>query len=232
MDFTRRIYGYCERGFGPGPGADAFWAEPINAITNGSFILAAILGLALALRARRLDGPVGWLIATTFCVGVGSFLFHTYAMVWAALADTIPIAIFILGYFAISMRCYAGCGWGKSLLLSLAFLVAMIAVSWVLNQLLRDVIGGSVSYVPALLALLGVGLWLHARAHPAGAWLIATAGVFAISIMARAADRPLCAHFLVGTHWIWHLLNGIVLGSLIVALIRHGNRVEGARAAP
>jgi hypothetical protein len=32
----------------------------------------------------------------------------------------------------------------------------------------------------------------------------------------------------MGTHWIWHLLNGVVLGSLTVALIRHGRRPESA----
>ena len=52
--------------------------------------------------------------------------------------------------------------------------------------------------------------------------VMAVAVVFAMSLTARALDRPLCAQFLIGTHWLWHLLNGIVLGSLIVTLIRHG----------
>ncbi|MEM1300132.1 MAG: ceramidase domain-containing protein [Pseudomonadota bacterium] len=218
----RRIYGYCERGFLPGGDADAFWAEPLNAITNASFIIAAALTLVLAIRLRRMDGPNIWLITVTFAVGVGSFLFHTYAMVWAAILDTTPIMIFILSYFAISMNRFAGYGWLKSLMLMVAFLAAMIGASWVLNTFLRDIIGGSVSYVPALMALAMVGLWLRLLGQPAGNWLMVVAVIFAASLTARALDRPLCAHFLIGTHWLWHVLNGVVLGTLIVAVIRHG----------
>ena len=43
---------YCER-VGP-----EFWSEPVNAVTNGAFIIAGIVALVLAMRARRLDGPV------------------------------------------------------------------------------------------------------------------------------------------------------------------------------
>lgn len=224
MDFSRRIYGYCERGFLPGSGADGFWAEPFNAVTNGSFIFAALLALVMALQARRLDGPVAWLTGITFAVGVGSFLFHTYATVWAAILDTTPIMLFILSYFAIAMNRYAGLNWGKSALAVLIFLGAMIGASYVLRILLFDLIGGSVSYIPALLALLAVGVWLTRRDHAAGTWLIAAALIFALSLTFRAIDRPLCAHFLMGTHWLWHMLNGVVLGTLLIALIRHGRK--------
>ena len=217
MEWNRRIYGYCERALN-----DGFWAEPLNALTNGSFIIAGLVALILAVRARRLDGPVIWLTLLCFVVGTGSFLFHTYAMVWAAIMDSVPIMIFILSYFVISMNRFAGFGWGRSAALTLGFLVAMIAASWVLNLLLRDLIGGSVSYVPAMLALFCVGAWLRRGGHSAGKWLISVGLIFAVSLTFRAIDKPLCAQFLIGTHWLWHLLNGVVLGTLTVAVIRHG----------
>jgi hypothetical protein len=297
MDFTRRIYGYCERGL-----SDGFWAEPFNAVTNGAFIFAALFGLIIALRLRRLDGPTGWLIALTFTVGVGSFLFHTYAQVWAAMSDTIPILMFILSYFAIAMNRFGGFGWGRSLALMLACLVLLIAASYFLRLgvdflsgvrggpddgeagsslrrsalivgflvlamaawvfVCRTLLGigilaaaglgvvfftaliglaeladayfafifkGARSYLPAMLALLGVGFWLHASAHKAGLWLIVVAGIFALSLTFRALDQPLCANFLYGTHWLWHVLNGIVLGTLIIAVIRHGQALDAGR---
>lgn len=216
MDWTRQIDGYCER-LGPG-----LWAEPLNAATNAAFLLAALIAVGLAIRAGRLDGPVALLVALTFAVGFGSFLFHTHATAWAALADTTPIGLFILGYFAVAMNRFAGFGWGRSLGLTLAFLAGLVALSALMRVTLAPLIGGSAGYVPPLLALLGVGLWLGARGHQAGRWLTGAAGVFALSLTFRALDGPLCAAWPIGTHFLWHLLNGLVLGLLLVALIRHG----------
>lgn len=218
MDWTRHIDGYCER-VGPG-----LWAEPLNAATNVAFVIAALVGLWLALRSGRLDGTVGWLVALTLAVGTGSFLFHTHATVWAAVTDTGPILLFILSYVAIAMNRFAGFGWVGSILLMLAFLAGMVALSALLRVTLAPLIGGSSSYVPALVMLVGVGLWLRARAHPAGGGLLTAAGIFSVSLTFRAVDAPLCADWPVGTHFIWHLLNGTVLGLLLVTLIRHGAR--------
>ena len=47
MDLTRAIDIYCER-------IDtAFWAEPVNAVTNLAFILAALYGWRLAAKRGR-----------------------------------------------------------------------------------------------------------------------------------------------------------------------------------
>ena len=219
MEFLfRQIDGYCER-VGP-----EFWAEPLNAITNGSFILAALIALVVAARSGRLDDPVAYLIGLTFVVGTGSFLFHTFATVWAAILDTTPILLFILSYFTIAMNRFAGFGWGRSILLTVAFLVAMIAASAALRWLIGDLVGGTQSYFPALFAMFGIGLWLNARRHPAGLWLVAVSGIFAVSLTFRTLDKPLCDTVEIGTHWLWHVFNGVVLGTLLIALIRHGRK--------
>ena len=227
LDLHRQIDGYCERT------TPEFWAEPINAITNAAFILAAVTALFAARRAGRLDGPVLWLVGLMAVIGTGSFLFHTFATVWAAIADTAPIMLFILSYFTIAMRVFGGFGWGRSLLLTLGFVGVLIGLSWILNMVLRDIIGGSVSYVPALLAIWAVGFWLRTRMHPAGNWLLTVGCIFAVSLTARAIDLPLCSDIAAGTHWAWHVLNGVVLGTLTMAVIRHGGRstLDDARGA-
>lgn len=218
MDLSQQILsGYCERALEP-----HFWAEPLNAITNASFIIAALVCILLAGRAGRLDGPVIWLIILMTSIGIGSFLFHSLATRWAAIADVLPIVLFILSYFTLSMRCYAGYGWGKSGLLTVGLLGALVVLSFVSNFLLRDLIGGSVSYVPALIALFVVGAWLNARSHPAGSWMMIVALIFVASLTARAVDQPWCDEIPNGTHWLWHILNGVVLGALTYTLIRHG----------
>lgn len=221
MDWNRRIFGYCERGQDP-----AFWAEPLNAVTNGAFLLAAIVVLIAALKRGRLDGPVAVLVVLLTAISVGSFLFHTLAVVWAAVMDSAPIGLFILSYFAIAMNRYGGFGWGWAALLTLGFIVALVGTSWVLRPVLLPVIGGSVSYVPPLLGLIGVGIWLAARRHPAAGWLIAAAAIFAVSLTFRALDQSVCADLPAGTHFLWHVLNAVVLGTLALALVRHGARVD------
>jgi hypothetical protein len=216
VDLNRRIDGYCER-VGP-----EFWAEPLNTATNAAFILAALVGLIVAVRSGRLDGPVAYLVGLTFVIGIGSFLFHTFATVWAAIADTTPISLFILSYFAVAMNRFAGFGWGRAVLLTIAFQAGMVLMSWGLRETIAPLIGSSTSYLPAFVALLAVGLWLNARAHPAGRWMVAAAAVFAVSLTFRTLDGPLCDTWPAGTHFLWHILNGFVLGTLALAVVRHG----------
>ncbi len=65
-----RIDAYCER-LGPG-----FWAEPVNALTNAAFVLAAIL-----MWRRWPEEPLCRALSLVLgVIGVGSFLFHTVAL--------------------------------------------------------------------------------------------------------------------------------------------------------
>jgi hypothetical protein len=65
------IDAYCER-MGPG-----LWGEPLNALTNLAFLVAAVI-CALRLDAPR--PPMGMaLVATLAAIGVASGLFHTFA---------------------------------------------------------------------------------------------------------------------------------------------------------
>ena len=217
MDWRQRIDGYCERvGW-------AFWAEPANAITNGAFVIAGVLLLIYARRRRRLDAPVTFLGGVICVIGVGSFLFHTIATAWAALLDTIPIMVFILGFFTISMQRYFGLSWGKATLAMVAFLAGMIGLAAGLRELIGPDAGGSESYFPALLALIIVGGLLRIRDHPAARSMLIAGGLCALSLVFRTLDQPICQAFPLGTHFLWHLLNASVLGTLMLGLIHHGH---------
>lgn len=201
------------------------------------FIAIALTRLPAAYREARVDWTVLWLSANAAIVGIGSFLFHTVAQPWAGAADSGPILMFIIGYFAVAMNRFAGLSWGGAAAATSIFLAGMILLSWGLRVALGDLVGGSQSYAPALVALLAIGWWLRrARGHPAGAALMAAGGVFALSLAARTADGPICQAFPLGTHFLWHLLNGVVFLILLVALVRYGRRPtavapSGGRAA-
>lgn len=213
---------YCERT------AIGLWNEPLNAVTNLAFIVAGLL-LVVALRragpAVRRDPAILALTALLFAIGLGSGLFHTFATRWAVMADVIPIALFILLYMYLALRrLVAAPLWGCLL---------GVAVVLLLTVVMPLVFGFSVStYGVALAAMLGVGGFLHfGRRHPAGPRILLAAGIFALSLALRTADEPLCAVLPFGTHFLWHLLNAVVLYSLVRTMMKHGTE-KGEAAAP
>jgi hypothetical protein len=229
MPWTAPIDAYCERA------STAFWAEPVNAATNAAFILAGLWALVLWRRTAGRDGARDWpslaLIGVTLCVGAGSFLFHTFANRWSLLADVIPIAVFIHGYVALSLGRYAGWPWWLALAGTLFFFGFNAGFPGFVEALLGPGTAvasrGSLGYVPALLALVGVGGALAASRRPqasrrAGRTLLAAAGVFAASLAFRTLDQPVCEAWPLGTHFLWHGLNAVVLFLLLRAAIRHG----------
>jgi hypothetical protein len=204
MDWSTPLDLYCER-------TDAsFWSEPVNAVSNAAFLIAAAAAFHLWRRGDRADWPALVLIAVVAAVGVGSFVFHTVAIRAAILADVIPIAVFIYGYLLLALirflhfRCIAAA----------AIVVAFAASAQALSALTPPrLLNGSVGYLPALAALIAVAL--AAREEGARRGLGLAALVFAISLGFRTADIALCPEFPLGTHFVWHVLNAVVLYMLL-----------------
>ncbi|GAB5376904.1 MAG: ceramidase domain-containing protein [Acuticoccus sp.] len=223
MDWTQHVNIYCERH------SAAFWAEPTNAITNIAFILAALAALVYARRRGALDGAIWALVGLMFLIGLSSFLFHTVAEVWAGAADTLSIQLFIVVYFVLAMRRFAGFSWWLSGLATAGFMAFSFLGGDAVSPLVGDALNGSESYLPPLLGLIVVGaLLVRAERAGAGRSLIAGACIFAVSLVFRTIDNDVCAAFPLGTHFLWHILNGLLLGFLVSAMARFG--VRGAKA--
>lgn len=215
MDWTAPIDIYCER-LAPG-----FWAEPLNAVTNAAFLLAAAVPFVVT-RDRRPEPLVALLAALVAIIGIGSFLFHTLANRWSMLADVLPITLFIYAYLGYALRRYLHFGW----IATGAALVVFLPLSAGIEALARPLLGGSAGYLPALLAMLFVALLTHRIGHPASRSLLAAAGIFAVSLTLRTLDAPLCAALPAGTHFLWHLLNAATLGTLLFAAARQADLRE------
>lgn len=213
-------FGYCERV------GDAVWAEPLNAVTNAAFIVAAVAGVLLLVRDGRRDVPATLLSGLVFAIGVGSFLFHTIPQRWTLLADVVPIQLFAFGYFGLALRRFLGFGAAAAVAGVLALLAASVALSAGLAPLLPSGARGSAGYAAFALALFGVALAVRRqeRAARTEAALAAAGLVFAASLTLRSLDQPLCASLPIGTHWLWHLLNAVVLFLLLRAAIAHRPR--------
>ncbi|MBO0662292.1 ceramidase domain-containing protein [Jiella sp. MQZ9-1] len=209
MSWSAPIDAYCER-LGPG-----FWAEPLNAISNLAFLLAALFALSLWKMRGGSDRPAQALCILVAVIGAGSFLFHTIATRWASLCDVIPIAIFIAAYFALALVRFFGL---TPLVAGLGTLIFLLASAFA-GPLLAPAVGSSASYVPALLAMLVIG-GLRIRQRTGPGTLVMAAGItFGVSLTLRTLDTPLCALWPFGTHLFWHLLNAVTLGLLLVAAI-------------
>lgn len=197
MDPWQRLDLYCER---TDPG---FWSEPANAFTNAAFLLAAVLVWRGAAGAR--DGRV--LASLIGLVGVGSFLFHTLATVWAAWLDQGAIAVFIYAFLWLFLARVARLRWWWALGGLGVFAVASRALVGLFPP---GSFNGSYAYFPALIALALLAAYARRGGHAGAARLAAAAGVFVVAIVLRTVDQTLCAAWPLGTHFAWHCLIALV----------------------
>jgi hypothetical protein len=193
---------YCER-LGPGLGA-----EPLNALTNAAFVLAAWLlwrqrphGVALP---WVVSGSILWIAA----IGAGSAAWHLWPIPATGLADTLPIALFIVTYVAGFLRQRQGLGLAISWIIGVVLVLAMGPVAFLLPS---GFLNGSGPYLVPAAGLIGLA-WLRRRTDPALAVSMAgTVGIFGVSLGARSLDAAICPHLPIGTHFLWHVLNAWVL---------------------
>lgn len=200
---------YCER-CEPG-----FWEEPINALSNVSFLIAAFLAWRSAKRHQHLPGELQLLIALAAIVGIGSFLFHTLATVWAMYLDVIPILLFQLDFIWLYARRQMGLRPGQS-----AWLLLLLIVSSLPLLPLKNVMNGSLTYLPAWMMLVGFAAY-HIRQAKNRPWQLMIAAILLLVALAfRTIDQAVCDKWPYGTHFLWHLINGatffLVMQSLIV----------------
>ncbi len=211
MEWTRAIDGYCERT------DPSYWAEPINAVTNAAFLIAAWI------MWRRVRGQ-GMGLAEALCavlalIGVGSYLFHTHGQVWAALVDSGSIAIFAVLYVFAANRHFWNLALWPALGLTALFFPYVALTLPVFQSLPFFQI--SAAYWPLPLLMLLYGLALRRRAPATADGLLISAALVTLSLTFRSIDEPVCAAIPVGTHFLWHILNGVLLGWMIEVYRRH-----------
>jgi hypothetical protein len=92
-----------------------------------------------------------------------------------------------------------------------AGLLATFLVAAYFGRQFPHILNGSLIYAPAVLLILGLGLY-HYRAQKDERFaVLAAAGVFLVAIFFRSIDSAVCPSFSMGTHFLWHLLVPVVL---------------------
>ncbi len=211
MEWTAYIDGYCERT------DPSYWSEPVNAITNAAFLIAAIV---MWRRTRGLGLPLATvLVVILAAIGIGSYLFHTHAQGWAAMADVLPIVLFILAYIFAANRYYWGWPVWISVLGTAAFIPYAIVLTPVFSALPFFEISAFYWPVPLLIALYA--FLLRRRIPETARGLAIGAAILVASLTFRSLDELVCEQVPLGTHFMWHVLNGLMLGWMIEVYRRH-----------
>ncbi len=202
------ISSYCERR-GPGP-----FDEPLNTITNLAFILAATHAWNLAARHRIHAGEIRLLILLSATIGVGSAIFHACPAPWTRLMDLVPILLFQLCFLWLYLRRCAGIRSITAAVLLSAYLVCSVLLSRAPPWL-----NGSVLYAPTIAAMAGLAAFHYCSGQP-DRWLMAIAAVvFCAALTFRTIDQIACPYIPCGTHFLWHLLNGLVVSLAMRVMI-------------
>lgn len=210
------IDGYCER-LEPG-----LFAEPVNAVTNFAFIIAAIIAF-VKFDTRRF--PITVTLTIILCIiGIGSLLFHTFANRITVIMDVTPIVLFVLTYLFATNRYGVGMKWLPALgVTALFFPYSWLAVSVI--SALFPWIGSSAGYAPIALLILAYSIFLWRRWPIFAKDLAIGFALLAVSISFRWLDEPICNLVPLGTHFIWHILNAVMLAWMIIALKNQLTRI-------
>jgi hypothetical protein len=191
---------YCERTM---PG---LWSEPFNAISNVAFFIAAWAIWRLAQRQRQIQVSTKVLASLAIAIGIGSTLFHTFATEWANILDVLPIFFFQLCFLWFYCRQVI-----RLNNISTGGLIAIFFIASTFSQQFTAIFNGSLSYAPAFLFLLGLGLYHYQQRKRERTIFLTAPGIFLLALTCRTMDPSICPYFVIGTHFLWHLFNGALL---------------------
>ena len=209
MNWFETIDGYCER-------IDAsFWSEPLNAVTNAVFLMAAIW----VLRREELNNKARALAFLLGMIGIASFLFHSVATAWAGALDVLFILLFTLLYIFVATEDFLGLPRRSALVVTLGYFPFSVVVDWLTLPL--SVLGSTRIYIPILILITLYSLILYKKFPYLSRGLAMGALLLTISMFARSVDLPLCEIMPTGTHFLWHVINAIMLAWMIEVYRRH-----------
>jgi hypothetical protein len=190
-------------------------------LTNVAFIAAGLWGVWQVRRYRTgafAEVLAWWVVA----IGIGSTLFHTFASKGTIWADILPIAGFTLAYTLFNLRRFLGMDWSKAILVFVAFYAVAGLITYAVPDWLRQASNGTTGYLPPFLALAFFGAWVAATGNRAGWYNLTGSAIFVVSVICRMIDPLVCASFPLGTHFLWHVFNGLMLAVLLAATARFG----------
>jgi hypothetical protein len=219
IPLSQHYYGLCERN-----GSEAFWAEPLNALTSIGFLIAAAMLYRYYRGREELHGiwriDIVVLIGLIVAIGFASFNFHTQPSGISETIDITVIIVFIILYFWSAMFRIAQCNWFQAIVAFIAYL----GFTHMSVTLFPNALNDSIGYLSSMGALMFIALYLNLKHRYSARALLTAALVGVVSLFFRSVDNAVCEVFPVGTHFLWHSLNAVLLYMLMKQLIRNIDR--------
>ncbi len=211
-------YGICERI------TDGFFGEPLNSLTNLGFIITAIALMRYCKRNSDIKGyaiyDIYVMIGLIFSIGIGSSLFHMYPTPLTETIDMVPIVLFINVFFLSTMLRVVKCTVFETCICYLAF----GGVTHILVSQFPNAFNDSIAYLSTMGSLVVIAFYLNVKRRATARAFLLAALLGVVSLFFRSIDNALCDKVPIGTHFLWHTFNAILIYILMVQLIRNVNR--------
>lgn len=204
---------YCERA-----GDASLLAEPINAVTNIAFMVAALMAAKYLQGISPRRAPDAYLLCIIlFLIGIGSGLWHLTPSPTTVILDVFPIIAFINLYLAAFLwRGFRWSWWCVALGMGTLQVMNVLATLWFDPNTLH----GTIMYLPTYLMLVALVVYAHQRRDWFARPLRNITALWTASLVFRTIDLPVCSFIPFGTHFLWHSINALVLYQLLIILIR------------
>lgn len=186
---------YCERT------SASIFAEPVNLITNLAFFISAVFTYKL-IKAKNIKGSIyhffPWLI---LLIGLGSTSYHSYRGSVTLLFDSVPIYIFLgLSLFLLLKKLINNVG------ITFCIIGLFILLQIFLTVNFSSFFNGSIRHTVSAALLLMLAIWSYKKFGKVALQLGLVFLVYVIGIIFRTIDVQICPIFIIGTHFLWHLL--------------------------
>ena len=106
-----------------------------------------------------------------------------------------------------------------ALVITLGYFPFSIIVDWLTLPL--TFLGSTRIYMPMPILIILFSLLLYKRLPIVSRGLAVGAFILVISMLVRILDVPLCQKIPLGTHFVWHVLNAVMLAWMIEVYRRH-----------
>ncbi len=199
---------YCER-------LDSgLLAEPINTFSNIGFLIAAYASWCLLKELTVGALEIRILINLIVAIGIGSTLFHTFSTIWAQILDFLPIILFQITYLWV----YAH----KIIKIRPLYIIGMVflfLMTLYFGRQFPHLLNGSLIYTPTLILLGSLGIYHYRHVKNQPYLLLWATALFIVAVFFRSIDQAVCTTIPIGSHFLWHLLNGLIMYLITKSLL-------------